>query len=481
MYDTTKITDRRRTFIFMNILVSTIASSMLSTAMTTALPPIAADLSISVTTGQWLTSGYSLAMGIIMPLTAFLIRRLPTKKLYLGGISIFIAGLVISLFSNTFSVMMAGRVLQACGNGILMSISQVVILSIYPVEKKGTVMGWYGLACGAAPVIAPTLAGILVDVINWKAIFGLALAVMLLSLIIAWFVFDDVLETYKKKFDTLSFILSVFAFGGVTLGIGNISAYGLTSPLVFIPLITGIITSVLFTYRQLHIEEPFLELGILKSTEYALSVIGSMLLYFIMMGSSVIMPLYVQSIMGYSATVSGLVTLPGSLAMAIVSPLTGKIFDKLGMKKLFICGAAFLIISNLGMYFITLHTSIIIAASYNVIRCIAIGCLMMPLITWGTSYVRNTQVADATALLTSLRTIAGAVGSAVFVSIMTVIADNSVPQYGENAGIHGLNITFLCMSAGAAILLGIAVFLVKAGSDTEQSGQAHFNSPASHS
>ena len=118
MYDTTKITDRRKTFIFMNILVSTIASSMLSTAMTTALPPIAADLSISVTTGQWLTSGYSLAMGIIMPLTAFLIRRLPTKKLYLGGISIFIAGLVISLFSNTFSVMMAGRVLQACGNGI---------------------------------------------------------------------------------------------------------------------------------------------------------------------------------------------------------------------------------------------------------------------------------------------------------------------------------------------------------------------------
>ena len=450
----------------MNILVSTIASSMLSTAMTTALPPIAADLSISVTTGQWLTSGYSLAMGIIMPLTAFLIRRLPTKKLYLGGISIFIAGLVISLFSNTFSVMMAGRVLQACGNGILMSISQVVILSIYPVEKKGTVMGWYGLACGAAPVIAPTLAGILVDVINWRAIFGLALAVMLLSLIIAWFVFDDVLETYKKKFDTLSFILSVFAFGGVTLGIGNISAYGLTSPLVFIPLTTGIITSALFTYRQLHIEEPFLELGILKSTEYALSVI---------------MPLYVQSIMGYSATVSGLVTLPGSLAMAIVSPLAGKIFDKLGMKKLFIYGAAFLIISNLGMYFITMHTSVIIAASYNVIRCIAIGCLMMPLITWGTSYVRNTQVADATALLTSLRTIAGAVGSAVFVGIMTVIADNSVPQYGENAGMHGLNITFLCMSAGATILLGIAVFLVKASSDTEQSGQAHFNSPASHS
>lgn len=140
----TELTDRKRFLIFTNILVSTIASSMLSTAMTTALPPISQDLSISVSTGQWLTSGYSLAMGIIMPLTAFLIRRLPTKRLYLGGIFTFIAGLIISLLSNSFPVMMTGRVFQACGNGILMAIAQVVILSIYPEEKKGP--SWTGTA-----------------------------------------------------------------------------------------------------------------------------------------------------------------------------------------------------------------------------------------------------------------------------------------------------------------------------------------------
>lgn len=273
MNSVSKMTDKKRTLIFINILIACIASSMLATALTTALLPISTDLNISVTTGQWLTSGYALAMGIIMPLTAFLITKFPTRKLYLSGIGIFIIGLLISGVATSFPFMMIGRILQACGNGTLMSISQVVILSIYPAEKKGTIMGWYGLAIGAAPVIAPTLAGILVDSVGWRVIFYIVIAIMALAFITAVVVFDDVLETYNKKFDVASFIISIFAFGGVTLGIGNIGSYGFMSSSVLVPLVIGIITSIYFTYRQLHIENPFLELRIFKSKEYSLSVI----------------------------------------------------------------------------------------------------------------------------------------------------------------------------------------------------------------
>lgn len=452
---------RRRTLIFLNILVSCIASSMLATALTTALAPLSRDLGISVTTGQWITSGYSLAMGIIMPLTAFLITRFSTKKLYLSGIGIFILGLVVSLLSTTFPVMMAGRIFQACGNGILMSMAQVVILSIYPADRKGTIMGWYGLASGAAPVIAPTLAGVLIDVFSWRAIFTVACAVMIVALVMALFVFDDVLETHYKRFDITSFLLSVFAFGGITLGVGNIGSVSASDPLLWGPLAVGIVTGIIFAYRQLHLDAPFLDLRILKSRDYALSVIGSMLLYFVMMGSSVLMPLYVQSVMGHSATVSGLVTLPGSLAMAIVSPFAGKIFDRLGIKTLFIAGASFMLLSNIGMIFITLHTSLVVAALYNTVRNIAIGCLMMPLITWGTLHIDHTRVADATALLTSLRTITGAIGSAIFVGVMSMVANASLATYGENAQIHGLNIAYLWMALSTVVLLAIAVFFVK--------------------
>ncbi|WP_042274453.1 MDR family MFS transporter [[Clostridium] dakarense] len=460
MSNSLEMTDKKRNLIFINILISCIATSLLSTALATALLPITKDIGIDVTTGQWLTSGFSLALGIIMPLTAFLIRRFPTKRLYLAGIGIFLIGLLICAFATNFPIMMIGRVLQACGNGLLLSMAQVVILTIFPNNKKGTAMGWYGLATAAAPVIAPTLAGILIDTVGWRSIFFITMAIMLVSLVFAISVFDNILETQNKKFDAISFAISIFAFGGITLGIGNIAGFGFISTSVLIPLIVGIITSILFVYRQFSIEQPFLDLRVLKFRKYTLSVIGSMLLYLILMGTSVIMPLYIQSIMGYSATISGLVTLPGSLAMTVVSPFTGKLFDKIGMKKLFIIGALFMFISNIGMVFISMSTPIYIPALYHVIRSIAIACLMMPLVTWGTNSVDKSLVTDATALLTSLRTIAGAIGAAMFVGVMSMISTNSIPTYGKNAPMHGLNVTFFAMSIVAVILLVISVFFV---------------------
>lgn len=461
MNDAGRITKHRRTLIFINIILSCIASSMLATALTTALPAMIQDFGVSVTTGQWLTSGYSLAMGIMMPLTAFLINRFPTRKLYLAAIICFIAGLLLCAAAPNFPILMCGRVLQACGNGNLTSMAQVIILTIYPEEQKGSAMGWYGLSVGAAPVIAPTLAGMLVDAYGWKMIFYAAIAIMVLALIFAVCAFDNVLDTAKKKFDVLSFVISAFAFGGITLGIGNLGSYPFVSLQVLCALAIGVVAAGLFVYRQLHLKEPFLELRILKDKAYSLSVIGSMLLYLVMMGSSIILPLYVQSIMGYSATISGIVMLPGSLVMAIVSPFAGKIYDKVGMKLLFVAGAFCMLLSNIGMVSITMQTPIWLPALYNAIRCVSIGCLMMPIITWGTSGIRKSEMAHATALLTSLRTISGAIGSAAFVAIMTAVAGHSAASYGANAQIHGLNAAFLTMSFVSAMLLCIAVFGVK--------------------
>lgn len=457
----TNMTDKKRNLIFINLLINCIASSLLSTALTTALPPVIEYFGVSVSTGQWITSGYSLAMGIMMPLTAFLITRVPTRKLYLTSILVFLAGLLVCTFASTFPVMMAGRILQALSGGLLTSMTQVIILTIYPAEKRGTAMGWYGLSVGAAPVLAPSLAGFLIDHMSWRMIFVLTAVVMFAGLIMAAAVFSDVLETKKKDFDITSFALSIFAFGGITLGIGNISSRGITDPLCFAPLAIGIITSLIFIRRQLSLKEPFLELRTLRSRQFSLSVIGSMLLYLVMMGSSVIMPLYVQTIRGYSASISALVVLPGSLAMAIVSPFAGRIYDRVGMKKLFITGAACMLASNLGMAFLPADSPLLLAALYNLIRCISIGCLLMPFVTWGISGIDSSMTAHGTALLTSLRTTAGAIGAALFTGIMTFVGENSSAAYGENAAMHGLNVTFTVMSIVTLLLLLIAVFGVQ--------------------
>ena len=355
----------------------------------------------------------------------------------------------------------AGRVLQACGNGILMAAAQVVILTVYPIEKKGTMMGTYGLATTAAPIIAPTVAGLLIDAFGWKSIFYVVLAIMVISFVLSSMVFENVLELQDKKFDVISFVESIFAFGGITLGLGNITTYGLLSVQAGLPLLIGALVCIFFVTRQCGLETPFLDVKILGNKNYAVSVIASMVLYLVMMGSSVMMPLYVQSVMGYSAVVSGLVTLPGSAATAIVSPFAGKIYDKMGIKKIFVLGSAVLLISNLGMFFLSLETPLWIAAVLNVIRNISIGCLMMPLLTWGTSNVDFRKVADASSLLTSFRTIAGSVGSALFVGIMTAVSATSEAAYGDRALIHGMNVSFLCMAAGALVLLLISVFAVR--------------------
>lgn len=456
-----EIKDGQRAMIFLCLVVSGISSSVLATAMTTALPGVVEYFGISTSVGQWITSGYSLAMGMIMPLTAFLITRFPTKRLYLTGIGAFIAGLLVSIFAGDFALMMVGRVLQACGNGVLMTAAQVVIMTIYPIKKRGTMMGTYGLATTAAPVVAPTIAGLMIDAFGWKSIFYVSLVIMILSFIISCIVFDDVLELQDKKFDVVSFVESIVAFGGVTLGIGNLSTFGILSIEAGVPLLLGAVVCVFFVTRQCRLEKPFLDVKILVNRNYAVSVISSMVLYLVMMGSSVIMPLYVQSVMGYSAVVSGLVTLPGSLATALASPFAGKLYDEIGIKKIFVAGAAALVISNIGMFFLSMETPLWTAAALNVIRNISIGSLMMPLLTWGTSNVHPTKMADASSLLTSLRTIAGSIGSAVFVGIMTMVAASSAETYGDNAMMHGMNMSFFWMAVGAAVLLLIAVFAVR--------------------
>lgn len=455
------LNDKRRTLIFINLIVSGIATSMLSTAMTTALPNVVEYFGVSTSTGQWVTSGYSLAMGMVMPLTAFLITRFPTKRLYMTGIGCFIAGILLSVCSANFGLMMVGRVFQACGNGVLLSAAQVIILTVYPAEKKGTMMGTYGLATTAAPIIAPTVAGLFIDAFGWKSIFYVILVIMMISFVMSAIVFENVLEIQNKSFDAVSFAESILAFGGITLGIGNISSFGLLSIQAGLPLLAGIIGCVLFARRQYGLEKPFLDIKILKNRTYAVSVISSMVLYLVMMGSSVMMPLYVQSIMGYSAVVSGLVTLPGSVATALVSPFAGRLYDKMGIKKIFMAGSAALVVSNAGMFFITMSTPLWLAACFNVIRNLAIGSLMMPLLTWGTSNVHAQKVADASSLLTSFRTISGSIGSAVFVGIMTFVGAGSAETYGDGAMMHGMNVAFFWMAAGALVLLLISVFLVK--------------------
>jgi len=449
-----EISAKRRTGIFGVILVTCIVCTMLSTALNTALPQIMIDFEVTTNTGQWLTSIYSLVMGILVLATPFLIRRIKTKLLYLATLAVFIAGLFLCAFTTSFTVMLAGRVLQAAGNGVMVSLGQVILLTVYPKEKRGSIMGVYGLAIGAAPVLAPTLAGIIVDAFGWRMIFYFMLIISALAWLLVVLVFENLLDVGKEKFDFLSLVLCAAGYSGILMGAGNLGSYPFISFSVLLPLLLGLTAAGIFVYQQLHMRTPFLELRILKVKGYRIAVIASMLMYSSMMAASILLPVYVQNVRGYSATISGLVTMPGSLAMALTSPFAGKTYDKAGIKRVFLPGAALLALSSLGMVFTGEAAPLVWIALLNVFRSIAIGCMMMPFVTWGMSGLDEEYTSHGTALLTSLRTVAGSFGSAIFVSLVSMVAAVSTQS-------TGINIAFLGLTIIGVVEFGLAVYVAK--------------------
>lgn len=429
---------KRKNGVFATILVSCIACSMLSTALNTALPQILVDFKIDSSTGQWLTSIYSLVMGILTLATPFLIRRFSARGLYLCTLLIFLLGLLLSGCTTSFGVMMAGRVLQAAGNGIMVAQGQVLILTMFPLEKRGSVMGIYGLAIGTSPVIAPALAGIVVDFFGWRMIFYIVAVVVAVSAVMTGILFGDILEHEKSRLDILSLALCSVGVCGLLLGAGNIGKYSLTNVRVWVPLACGLGGTVLFAARQLRMEAPFMELRILKVPKYRTAVIASMVMYATVMASSILIPIYIQSVLGFSATLSGLVTMPGALATALISPVSGKLYDKFGIKPLFLAGGIMLTAGSLGTALILEGGSLFGIGALNVVRCAGIGCLMMPFVTWGMSGLRTEHTSHGTALITSLRTVAGAFGSAIFVAIYNTAAESGRPYGGMRAAFAGL-------------------------------------------
>jgi len=455
-----KITRRQRTLVLWNICISATAGGLMATSLTTALPPIMEDLNVDVNTAQWLTSGFALFLAIMTPFTSYLITRFRTRILYLLSLIFFIAGLAVCAVSKVFWVMMLGRIIQGCGVGLISSISQVIIINIYPPEKLGSAMGWYGFSFSVAPIVAPTLAGLLVDSIGWRMIFVLSIAIMMIALIHAYFVVDDVLKTIKRDFDTISLIISAFSFGGITLAIGNMGKYDFVSYQVLMILIIGLVSTVIFVIRQLHQSLPFLDVRIFRNLGFTVSTIAIFLLQLTLLGNAIIFPVYVQQIKGKSATYSGLSVLPGSLASALISPVSGKIFDKFGIKLLYFGGALCLCVSCLLMYFIKFEASIWIASAINILRCIAIASFNMPVFTWGMGSIPNNRVSDATALSNSVRSVGGALGSALFVSILTKVA-TTIGKDKPHPEMFGFNIVYLVMSILAFIIFVIGIFGVR--------------------
>ena len=459
------MSDSKRSLIFINIVVACIASSMMSTALSTALPSIISDFNISASLAQWLSSGYMLCMAIMIPATAFLVKRFSTRILYVGVVGIYLVGLVIDILAVNFGMLMFGRILQACANGVLMSMGQIILMSIYPMNKHGVILGWYGLSLTVAPIIAPAISGLMIDALTWRGVFLIPLIFMTLSIIIAVITLPNVLETTKSKFDVISFSFCAVGFGGLTLGVGNMISMGMTSTITLIPLILGILGTLAFVIRQRKLENPFLNLHVFGSKGFVLAVLVGMLFYAVILSMSVLMPILFQTGMGYSAAMSGTFLLFGSLIVAVTSPMAGKWYDKHGIRPLILFSAGMSVIGCIGLMFVGASTAVIIPVVFYTVAALA-GCQMMPVTAYGINSVSTEMRADATSLINALRTLAGALGMALSTGLMELVASGSDGSVMDST-MDGMSVTFMVLAVVSvvAFLMGF-MFRSKPGSET---------------
>lgn len=425
------------------MVIGTFIAILNQTLLATALPHIMRSLRITADEAQWLTSAYMLINAIVIPNTAFLIKKFSIRKLFIYAMGFFSFGTLLAGFSQSFFVLLLARILQAIGGGIMVPFMQTVFLSMYSKEKRGSVMGIVGLVISFAPAIGPTLSGWIIDKLPWNFLFFLILPVAVAVLIIGMFVLDEKSEIEKSKIDIPSVILSSFGFGGIMYSINSMSSVGRLNIIEILSLPVGIICLFLFIRRQLKLSQPMLEFRVFQNKIFTLTTIISMISFGMMVGVEVLIPLYIQNIRGLSALISGLILLPGAFLTALLSPVSGSLYDRFGARPLLIIGDAIMAVMSIFFIFIGIDTSITLIAVLYALRMIGISIITTPAMTAGVNALSDDLIAHATAVYNTFRQVGGSLGTVLLVAVMTTGTNRSLKILASKAAqMKGLKIAF---------------------------------------
>lgn len=422
------------------------------TLLATALPPIMIDFQVTESTVQWLQSIFMLVNGIMIPVTAFLIAKFTTRKLFIFAMSIFSIGTLVAAISPHFSFLLIGRILQGAGAGIMMPLLQTIMFLIFPLEKRGRAMGIYGLVIGFAPAIGPSLSGYLVDHFPWRSVFYVVFPITIIIIVAAYRLLKNVTKITNPKIDYPSIILSTLGFGGLLYACSIAGSAGWTSFSVIISFIVGGITLTLFIMRQLRLDDPILEFKVFQSRIFTLTTALGMIVFAAMIASTVILPLYMQIMLGYDAFHSGLMLLPGAIVMGVMNPVNGSLFDKYGGKWLLRIGLIIVTITTFFFSFLSIDTSIYYLSALNAVRMLGISMVMMPSTTLGLNQLPKELIPHGTAMNNTFRQIAGSVGTAILV---TVMATSQTMDGTVEGAIKGVNVAFFV--AGLIVSIGLIV------------------------
>lgn len=414
------------------LMIGMFVAILNQTLINVALPVMINDFGITTSTAQWLTTGFMLVNGILVPISAFLIQRFTYRQLFMTAMIFFTIGSLICAIAGNFPVMMAGRLTQAVGAGILMPLGTNIFMSIFPPDKRGAAMGMMGIAFILAPAIGPTLTGWVIQNYHWNVMFYGMFIVGAIALLVGAVWFKIAQPTHQAKLDIPGVIFSTIGFGSVLYGFSEAGNKGWDSAVVDSTIIIGLIFIGLFVFRELSMENPMMDLSTLKYSGFSFTTLINIIVTMSLFGGMILLPVYLQSIRGFSPLDSGLLLLPGSLLMGLMGPIAGRLFDRIGIKPLAIFGLAIMTYATWELTKLNMDTPYSHILSIYILRSFGMSFIMMPIMTAGMNSLPGRLIPHGNAFSNTIRQLAGSIGTAILVTVMTQQATAHLGDIADN-------------------------------------------------
>ena len=448
------------------LLVAGFVGLFSETALNIALGDLSHVFQVNPTTIQWLATAYFLTLGILVPVTGILMQKFTTRQMFIAAVTLTIIGTILAAVAPVFSLLLAGRVIQAAGLAINLPLTQNVIFTIFPPNKRGAAMGIMGLVMLAGPALGPTLAGLILDTLSWHWIFWVTIPFLLFSFIFGLIYLPNINEIRKVSIDGLSVILSTIGFGGVVYGVSAGGEHGgWTSTPVIVSIIVGLAAIIFFGIRQTKMETPMLNLKAFNYPLFVLGVIMSFITFFNMLSMLVIVPMYMQMALLIAAFTTGLILLPGSLLNCILAPTIGRLFDRYGPKAVITPGTILVAIGYVLYLQFSTETALWMIVVTHIVMMLGIGAVLASVQTNTLNSLPKQYYPDGIAITQTIQQVAGAIGIAVMVSILSAKQNSylaSVVNDTTQAAAAGTSLVFTIGLAFAVINVLLSLFIKKA-------------------
>ncbi len=442
---------RESVTVIVTLLVATFVVILNETIMNVALQRLMTDLNVDAPTVQWLSTGFMLTMAVVIPTTGFILQRLTTRAAFLLAIGLFSSGTLLAALAPGFGVLLLARIVQAGGTAIMLPLLMTTILTLVPLSRRGAVMGNVTIAISVAPALGPTVSGIILDHFSWRFMFVFVLPVALLAMGIGAKFLTNVGERGSVRLDFASVVLTVPAFGGLVYGLSQIGGHGGATAVPIAALVIGVLGMVAFVFRQLKLQKsdaPLLDLRAFNFRMFTVSVLLMVVAMMALFGGVILLPLYLQNVLHLQPMETGLALLPGGLAMGLLGPVVGRLFDKIGPLPLTVTGSIVLVLTLWQFSMLTADSPLWWVVVLYAVLSLGLALLFTPAFTTGLNPLPPHLYSHGSAIMSTLQQVAGAAGTALLVSIFAVVSAAS----GLVAGMQAAFLTATLIAVVAVVL-----------------------------